>query len=117
MTKLKFYAKKSCITCQKAKAFLETAKADFEELPIETRPPSREILDQLIDPEKVKASLNTRSAIYKEKNLGKDVPDKKTAIQLMLQDPNLIKRPVIVDAKGKLYQGFDEESLRDFLKS
>jgi arsenate reductase (glutaredoxin) len=113
---LRFYGKKTCITCQKAKAFLEAHKVSFEEFPIETQPPSKEILEQLIDDSNVKASLNTRSAIYKEKNLGKDVPDKKTAIVLMLKDPNLIKRPVIVDKNGKLYQGFEEESLKKFLK-
>ena len=113
---LQFYGKKTCITCQKAKAFLEGQKIAFEEFPIETQPPSKEILDQLINGNNVKASLNTRSAIYKEKNLGKDVPDKKTAIALMLKDPNLIKRPVIADQNGKLYQGFDEESLKQFLK-
>ncbi|HEY9686274.1 MAG TPA: arsenate reductase family protein [Coleofasciculaceae cyanobacterium] len=113
---LKFYGKKSCITCQKAKAFLEGNQVAFEDIPIETRPPAREILDRLIDPANVKASLNVRSTIYKEKNLGKQVPDKQTAIALMLADPNLIKRPVIMDTNGQLYQGFDEASLQAFLK-
>lgn len=113
---LRFYGKKTCITCQKAKAFLEAQDIPFEELAIETKPPAREILEKLVDADNVKASLNTRSAIYKEKNLGKTTPDKKTAIDLMLKDPNLIKRPVIINKQGALYQGFDEESLTKFLK-
>lgn len=113
---LKFYGKKSCITCKKAKAFLDGQSVAVEEFAIETQPPSRKVLEQLVDPTNVKASLNARSTLYKEKNLGKQVPDAKTAIDLMLQDPNLIKRPVIVADDGALYQGFDEESLSVFLK-
>lgn len=114
---LRFYGKKTCITCQKAKAFLEGQDILFEEIPIETQPPTRDVLEKLVDASNIKASLNTRSAIYKEKNLGKATPDKKAVIDLMLTDPNLIKRPVIVDKSGKLYQGFDEESLKKFLQA
>lgn len=113
---LKFYGKKSCITCKKAKAFLDDQRVTVEEFAIETQPPSRKVLEKLVDPANVKASLNARSTLYKEKNLGKNVPDAKTAIDLMLQDPNLIKRPVILAEDGTLYQGFDEESLKAFLK-
>ena len=112
---LKFYGKKSCITCQKAKAFLEEQSVDFQELPIETQPPSQKMLEQVVDPANVKASLNSRSAIYKEKNLGKNLPDAKTAITFMLEDPNLIKRPLIVKEDGSFYQGFEAESLGQFL--
>jgi Spx/MgsR family transcriptional regulator len=113
---LRFYGKKTCITCQKAKAFLEGQGVEFEELSIETQPPTLAILEQLVDEANVKASLNSRSKVYKEKNLGKDLPDKKTAIQLMLKDPNLIKRPVILNTKGQLYQGFEASSLQAFIQ-
>ncbi len=114
---LKFYGKKSCITCQKAKAFLEAESVDFEEIPIESQPPSRTVLTQAIDPANVKASLNPRSTIYKEKNLGKTLPDAKTAVTLMLEDPNLIKRPFILKSDGSIYQGFDPDTLRAFLQA
>lgn len=113
---LKFYGKKTCVTCQKAKAFLSAKGVSFQEFAIETQPPSKAVLTQLIDQNNVKASLNSRSSIYKEKNLGKNVPDKEKAIQWMLQDPNLIKRPVFITSNGELYQGFDEKSLEEFLK-
>ncbi|HEY9745543.1 MAG TPA: Spx/MgsR family RNA polymerase-binding regulatory protein [Oculatellaceae cyanobacterium] len=117
MSSLKFYGKASCITCKKAKAFLQEQGIAFDEFPIETQPPAKEILERLIDANGVKNCLNSRSAIYKEKGLGKNLPDKKTAVQLMQQDPNLIKRPVIINQATQLYQGFDEASLSAFLKA
>ncbi len=113
---LRFYGKKTCITCQKAKAFLQGQGVEFEEFPIETQPPTQALLEQLVNEADVKASLNSRSAVYKEQNLGKNLPDKKTAIQLMLKDPNLIKRPVILNTHGQLYQGFEESSLQAFIE-
>lgn len=113
---LRFYGKKTCVTCQKAKAFLEENQVAFEELPIETHPPSKAELERLVNETDVKASLNSRSAIYKAQNLGKNVPDRQTAIALMLQDPNLIKRPVIMNEQGHMIQGFDADQLKAFLK-
>lgn len=113
---LRFYGKKTCVTCKKAAAFLNGQNIAFEELPIETKHPTKAVLEKLVDEADFKASLNTRSAIYKEKNLGKSLPDKKTLIELMLVDPNLIKRPVLINEQGNLYQGFDEASLKRFLE-
>lgn len=113
---LKFYGKNTCVTCKKAKAFLESKKQAYTEFAIETQPPSKAVLEKLVDAQNVKASLNVRSAIYKAQKLGENLPDKKTAIALMLQDPNLIKRPVILDDQGRVYQGFEEASLTRFLK-
>ncbi len=100
------YSKNTCVTCKKAKAFLDEHGITYQEQDIIKNPPSREVLEQLIEPQNVKASLNSRSTLYKEKNLGKQVPDKAEAIRLMLQDPNLIKRPVLLRGQTRL-QGFD----------
>ncbi len=78
-------------------------------------PPLEEVLAMIIDRYGVKGSMNPRSAIYKEKGLGKDPPSKGEAIELMLKDPNLIKRPVI--KKGdRVLIGFEEGAMADLLK-
>ena len=46
--------------------------------------------------------------------MGKRMPTKKQAIDMMLQDPNLIRRPFIVKGRD-FYQGFEEDTLKDFL--
>lgn len=95
-----FFDKKTCGTCKKAKAYLDEKNVDFEVVDIINEPPTREMLEKFIDADNVKPFLNSRSAIYREMKLGQNLPDKKKAIELMLKDPNLIKRPFIV--KGEV---------------
>ena len=102
-----FYDKKTCGTCKKAKAYLETRKVEFEVVDIITAPPAREMLESFIDAQDVKSYLNSRSAIYRDRKLGANLPTKAEAIELMLEDPNLIKRPFII--KGDVASfGFKE---------
>lgn len=114
---LTVYDKKTCGTCQKAKAFLDELNVPYVVVDIVSSPPSREMLEELVDENDVKASLNSRSTMYKEKNLGQSLPNKAQAIEWMLEDPNLIKRPVIETEEGELYQGFDAVSLSQFLRT
>ena len=91
-----FYDKKTCGSCNKAQVFLKENNVDFEVVDIINSPPNREMLEQFIDASNVKPYLNSRSAIYRDLKLGQNLPDKSRAIELMLQDSNLIKRPFIV---------------------
>jgi len=117
MNKLTVYAKKTCITCQKALAFLDEQKVAYDLKDIVSDPPPKAVLEAALDEKNIKAGLNSRSAIYKEKNLGAKIPSKAEAIKLMLQDPNLIKRPVIVKPGIKTpYLGFEPDTLKAFLK-
>jgi len=103
-----FYDKKTCGTCKKAKAFLEDHEVKFNVMDILSDPPSRELLEKLIPADNVKPYLNSRSAIYRERKLGQNLPDKTTAIALMMEDPNLIKRPLIISGQQYTF-GFQEQ--------
>ena len=59
--------------------------------------------------------LNTRSASYRQQGFKKQPPTKTQAIALMAQDPNLIKRPIVVKGRAKVI-GFNEERLRALVK-
>ena len=61
--------------------------------------PSRELLSRLIDEHGLEAVLSTRSPAYKARNLGARTLTKSEAIDLMLEDPNLMRRPLVL--KGK----------------
>jgi Spx/MgsR family transcriptional regulator len=68
--------------------------------------PSRELLSRLIDEQGLDAVLSTRSPAYKARNLGARKLSKSEAIDLMLEDPNLMRRPLVL-TKGKALFGYD----------
>ena len=68
--------------------------------------PSRELLGRLIDEHGLDAILSKRSPTYKERNLGQRKLSKSEAIDLMLEDPNLMRRPLVL-GKGKAVFGYD----------
>ena len=54
-------------------------------------------LDQLIGTRDYREFLNTRNELYRERNMKKSPPSRAEALELMSQNPNLIKRPILVD--------------------
>jgi regulatory protein spx len=70
--------------------------------------PSRELLSRVIDEHGLDAVLSKRSPTYKEMNLASRKLSKSEAIDLMLKDPNLMRRPLVV-VKGKAILGYDPD--------
>ena len=53
--------------------------------------------------------MSTRSPVFKERALPKS---KKEAIDLMLKNPNLIRRPILIKG-GRAIFGFDKEQYHE----
>jgi len=79
-----------------------------EEIDINKEPPSRAFLEKHIDPERFLDFVSTRSPVWKERPLPKS---KKEAIDLMMENPNLIRRPILVKG-SKVVFGFDQEQYK-----
>lgn len=71
--------------------------------------PSRELLSRLIDEHGLDAVLSTRSPAYKARNLGARKLSKSEAIDLMLEDPNLMRRPLVLGKGKKAVFGYQPE--------
>ena len=54
--------------------------------------------------------LNTRNALYRTMKMAENPPSPAESIRLMAQNPNLIRRPIVVRG-GHAVMGFDEEAL------
>jgi len=93
---------------------LQAKKVDFEEREYGKHPFTETELRQLIGDSPIEPFLNTRTPLYREKNMKQKPPSKDEAIKLMLKDPNLLKRPVIIKGKKKL-TGFDEAEVKQLL--
>ena len=67
-------------------------------------------LDALIGTRDYRLFLNSRNELYRELGMKENPPPRQAALQLMSENPNLIKRPILV--KGtKIVLGYDEEAL------
>ena len=73
-------------------------------------PPSRALLERLVDASRLDDFLNKRSPAYKDRNLGSRKLSKKQAIDLMMEDPNLIRRPIVLRDPKRAVFGFDAEA-------
>jgi arsenate reductase-like glutaredoxin family protein len=67
-------------------------------------------LEKLIGGRDYTEFLNTRNELYHDKNMKECPPSRREAIRLMAQEPNLIRRPVVV-AGGRVVIGFDEKGM------
>ena len=79
---------------------------DVHEIDINKQPPSREFLDAHIDADHFLDFVSTRSPVFKERPLPKS---KKEAIDLMMENANLIKRPILVRG-ARVTFGFDKKA-------
>jgi arsenate reductase-like glutaredoxin family protein len=93
---------------------LQSNKADFEEREYGKNPFSEKELREIIGDEPVENFLNTRTPLYRAKNMKQKPPSKDDAIRLMLKDANLLKRPVFIKGKKKL-TGFNETQVKELL--
>ena len=90
-------------------AYLEGKGVELVKHDLAKDPPIRALLERLIDDEHPEAFLNPRSPSYKERDLGSRKLTKKQVIDLMMEDPNLIRRPIVMrDAKNAIF-GYNEE--------
>ena len=77
----------------------------MNEIDINPQPPTREFLEKHIDPDRFLEYVSTRSPVFKEQPLPRS---KKQAIDLMMKNPNLIRRPIVIKG-SKVIFGFDKE--------
>ena len=78
---------------------------DVEQIDINKTPPDRAFLEKHVDAARFLDFVSTRSPVFKERPLPRS---KKEAIDLMMENPNLIWRPVLVNASKATF-GFDKD--------
>jgi arsenate reductase-like glutaredoxin family protein len=79
---------------------------------INKQPPAREFLEKHVPADAFLEFMSRRSPVFKKQPLP---ASKREAIDLMLEQPNLIKRPILVKGSRVLF-GFDEDEYRKAFK-
>jgi Spx/MgsR family transcriptional regulator len=93
---------------------LQAKKVALEEREYGKTPFTEKELRDLVADQPVENILNSRNALYRERNMKQRPPSKEEAIKLILKEQNLLKRPVIVKGKKKLL-GFNESEVAKLL--
>jgi len=72
-------------------------------------------LDELIGDRDYKEFLNARNELYRARKMKEHPPTRAEAIKLMVKEPNLIRRPIVLQG-SQIILGLDEETYRKLLK-
>jgi Spx/MgsR family transcriptional regulator len=113
--KIQFLQKPTCSTCRKAKAYLEKLGAELESRSLDKKRLNEAELDKLIGDRDYKQFLSSRNELYRTRKMKDHPPSRSEAIRLMAQEPNLIRRPVVVRGK-RLVLGYDEQAYKEIVK-
>jgi arsenate reductase (glutaredoxin) len=89
------------------------AELEFRDLGKE--PLTESELDELIGDRDYKEFLNTRNELYRTREMREHPPTRGEAIKLMAKEPNLIRRPIVLQG-SQMILGLDEATYRKLLK-
>lgn len=89
---------------------MQAKKVPFEEREYGKKPFTASELRELIGDDPIEKFLNTRTPLYRARNMKQKPPVKEEAIKLILRDANLLRRPLIIKGKKKVF-GFNEAEI------
>jgi arsenate reductase len=110
------YGIKNCDTIKKAKKWLDGNSIEYCFHDFRTDGINRKLIDGWLKSIDWQVLLNTRGTTWRK--LSDDIKEginKTNAIKLMLEQPAIIKRPVLA-AKNKIYIGFKMEEYKGIFK-
>ena len=113
---IKLYISPSCTSCRKAKAWLEEHELAFEEQNIYHEPLTKDEIKEILmlTDEGTKEIISYRSEAYKNLDVNFDELSMRELLDLFIEEPSLIRRPIIMDDR-RLQIGFNDEEIRMFL--
>lgn len=113
---IKLYISPSCTSCRKAKAWLEEHELAFEEQNIYHEPLTKDEIKEILmlTDEGTEEIISYRSEAYKNLDINFDELSMRELLDLFIEEPSLIRRPIIMDDR-RLQIGFNDEEIRMFL--
>ncbi|GAB3218341.1 Spx/MgsR family RNA polymerase-binding regulatory protein [Algoriphagus aestuariicola] len=114
---IKVYGIKSCDTMKKTFNFLEEKGVDYEFTDYKKEEISPELLEDFLAKSSLEALVNKKGTTYRKMDDVQKVALEKaeTAIPILIENPSMIKRPLITYPDGSLTLGFNEEKIASHL--
>jgi len=98
-----------------SKSLLLEMGAELESRDLDKERLTEAELDELIGSRDYKEFLNTRNELYRMRKMKEHPPTRAEAIKLMAKEPNLIRRPIVLQG-SQMILGFDEDAYKKLLK-
>lgn len=89
--------------------------AELESRDLDKQRLSEAELDELIGERDYREFLNSRNKLYRARKMMESPPSRAEAIKLMVKEPNLIRRPVVIRG-SQVVLGFDTEAYKKLAK-
>lgn len=114
---IKVYGIKSCDTMKKTFNFLEEKGVDYEFTDYKKVAISPELLEGFLKKSPLEALVNKKGTTYRKMDDAQKVALEKaeTAIPILIENPSMIKRPLITYPDGSQTLGFDKENITSHL--
>ncbi|NTU25106.1 transcriptional regulator MgsR [Bacillus tequilensis] len=112
MEQIIFYSYPSCTSCRKTKHWLKAHQIEFNERHLFRETPTIEELKYILSltTEGIDEILATRSQTFKNLNLNIEEMTVNEVLELLVEKPKLLRRPILVDNK-KLVIGYNPGEL------
>ena len=113
---LTLYTSPSCTSCRKARAWLQEHEIPYVERNIFSEPLNIDELKAILQmtEDGTEEIISTRSKVFQKLNMDLDDLSLKELLDLVKENPGLLRRPIIIDEK-RLQVGFNEDEIRRFL--
>jgi regulatory protein spx len=110
------YTTPSCTSCRKAKAWLEEHHIDYVERNILSNPLTIDEIKSILrmTEEGTDEIISTKSKTFQKLNVNIESLPLKELYELIKNNPQMLRRPIIQDEK-RLQVGYNEEEIRSFL--
>ena len=114
---VELYTTPSCSSCRKAKKWLDIHEIEYVE---------KNLLSVGITTEEVKTILektengfediiSKRSRAFKDSEQDAEDMSVNELLQFIVTNPSVLRRPILIDEKGRLQVGYNDEEIRSFL--
>ncbi|MBZ6002428.1 transcriptional regulator Spx [Leuconostoc gelidum subsp. aenigmaticum] len=110
------FSSPSCTSCRKAKLWLENHNIPYIERDVNKEPLRAEEVKEILrlTEDGTEELISKRSKIFSKLNLDLDSMSISKFIELIVNNPSLLKRPIIMD-DHRMQVGYNDDEIRRFL--
>lgn len=114
---VELYTTPSCSSCRKAKKWLEQHEVEYVEKNLFVTGITRDDIKYILEKTEngFEDIISKRSKAFKDNDIDVDEMSIQQLLDFITKNPSVLRRPILVDKKGRLQVGYNEEEIRTFL--